>query len=150
MASRELPPVALLRQLLYYEPETGFLYWHMRPSSMFKAGGRRTPGECAQGWNTRYAGKRALFTSNSRGALFGGILGESYLAHRVAWAIYNGSPPVGVIDHINGDGTDNRIVNLRDVTLGDNARNQAIHKNNTSGVSGVDWRESERVWRVRI
>ena len=39
-----------------------------------------------------------------------------YLCHRLAWLYVHGVFPVGVIDHINGDGFDNRIANLRDVT----------------------------------
>ena len=44
---------------------------------------------------------------------------------RLAWVLFYGEAiPEGlVIDHINGDPSDNRIVNLRLVTQKDNARN---------------------------
>jgi len=48
---------------------------------------------------------------------------KSYLAHRLAWFYIHGDWPVGEIDHINQDRTDNRISNLRDVTRSENNRN---------------------------
>ena len=50
--------------------------------------------------------------------------GNIVCAHRLAWVLHYGAWPVGVIDHINRDRADNRIVNLRDVTPTENARNK--------------------------
>lgn len=44
-------------------------------------------------------------------------------AHRLAWFLSTGKWPEGVIDHINGDRSDNRIKNLRDVPSRLNAHN---------------------------
>ena len=41
------------------------------------------------------------------------------------------------IDHINGDTSDNRLENLRCVTRKENALNQKLPRNNTSGHIGV-------------
>lgn len=49
------------------------------------------------------------------------------------------SPYVGVVDHINGDKTDNRRCNLRVASNKENVRNQCIGKRNTSGFKGVSF-----------
>lgn len=47
-----------------------------------------------------------------------------YLAHRVAWLLSFGSWPDGLIDHRDGDTTNNRLENLRLATSKQNAQNQ--------------------------
>lgn len=54
------------------------------------------------------------------------------------------------VDHINGDPFDNRKSNLRVVTTQQNAMNHAIHSNNTSGVSGVNYDTTHNKWVARI
>lgn len=42
------------------------------------------------------------------------INGKEYRGHRIIWEMHNGEIPTGyLIDHINGDRSDNRIENLR-------------------------------------
>ena len=53
------------------------------------------------------------------------------------------------VDHINGDGLDNRRVNLRPVTHGQNIYNQRRRSTNTSGYKGVSHRSSGR-WQAYI
>lgn len=53
-------------------------------------------------------------------------------------------------DHINGDGLDNQRANLRACTHTENMRNRRKHKNNTSGFTGVHWRNSTKKWRAQI
>lgn len=50
--------------------------------------------------------------------------GRQYMAHRIAWALYYNKWPEHTIDHINRDGTDNRIENLRDVPQHVNNQNR--------------------------
>jgi hypothetical protein len=52
------------------------------------------------------------------------------------------------IDHINGDRTDNRIVNLRAVSREENARNRKVPKNSSTGIIGVT-KEGGK-WRAHI
>lgn len=60
--------------------------------------------------------------------------------HRLAWGFYYGEmlPSSIKIDHINGDKSDNRIINLRIANDHENARNKKTMKNNKLGIKGVD------------
>lgn len=58
------------------------------------------------------------------------------LEHRLVWFYVHGEWPKE-IDHINRDGLDNRLCNLREVTHFVNSINRKMHVNNTSGVKGV-------------
>jgi hypothetical protein len=72
------------------------------------------------------------------------------LAHRVVFALHTGAWPVGVIDHINGNRSDNRASNLRDATHTTNARNIAgLPSHNVSGFPGVS-RHAKGGWQVSI
>lgn len=72
---------------------------------------------------------------------------KAILLHRVIMR-----PDVNVqIDHKNGDGLDNRKINLRECTHIQNRFNRKIHKNNKCGYKGVYWQEyPQRKWRVTI
>lgn len=149
MAKKPLPSVDVLRQLLRYEAETGQLFWRVRTADVFEAtAGRSAEHACAL-WNSRYAGKEAL-ASPFEGYLYGKLLGQTELAHRVAWAIHYGEPPPGEIDHINHRRSDNRIINLRIVSDRDNARNQTLRKTSTSNVVGVSFHKLTGKWAAYI
>jgi hypothetical protein len=57
-----------------------------------------------------------------------------------------------VVDHINGNGLDNRRANLRVCSQAENLRNRKIHSNNSCGLKGVYWDDSNRggSWRAQI
>ena len=147
MAASRLPPPNELRQLLRYEPDTGNLFWRTRCDGMFLGRGKPASQLCA-GWNTRYAGSRALGHKNNRGYFSGNICGVPVLAHRAIWAMVRGEWPE-FIDHINGDRADNRLSNLRSVSRVDNNRNRRLNRNNTTGSAGVKRLENGR-WTARI
>jgi hypothetical protein len=143
MYKREDITPEILRQLLRHEPDTGKLFWLPRDRMWFK-----TDRSCST-WNSRYGGKEA-FTTVDMGYKQGSVLDLKIRAHTVAWAIHYGVMPSHSIDHINGDRSDNRIKNLRDVPHSVNGKNQALRRNNTSGALGVSWWSHRGVWAAAI
>lgn len=90
-----------LRENLAYEPATGVFLWKKR-------GPGRTLG-------------RGLGTKVWAGYLTMKVNGEVWLAHRLAWLYIHGEWPVGSIDHIDGNRSNNAIANLRIATAAQNA-----------------------------
>lgn len=60
------------------------------------------------------------------------------------------APPGKQVDHINGNGLDNRRANLRLATASQQQQNRALGKNNTSGYKGVGWWPRQRRWHASI
>lgn len=79
------------------------------------------------------------------------INGVTYGAHRLAFVLYNKRwQELGkVINHLNGNRSDNRRCNLQEATLAENSRHQVtIPSNNTSGAIGVS--RSRNKWRATL
>jgi len=77
------------------------------------------------------------------------ILGKRYYAHRIAWLYHYGSLPE-CIDHIDGDGLNNKISNLRSVTKLENNKNSSMRIDNTSGHKGVFYSKQLNKWCAQI
>lgn len=54
------------------------------------------------------------------------------------------------VDHINGNGLDNRRCNLRICSQGDNVRNRRHASGGTSKYQGVCWNKARRKWQANI
>lgn len=54
------------------------------------------------------------------------------------------------VDHVSGDGLDNRRANLRKATHGQNMMNLKLSIANRSGIKGVCWHKGKGKWRAEI
>jgi len=94
---------------------------------------------------------REIFTCKDRYGYFKTwVPAGNLVAHRVLWALAYGEWPDGPLDHINGDRSDNRLANLRIVSVGENNRNKGLTRKNKSGVVGVSWHSRDKIWRATI
>jgi len=77
------------------------------------------------------------------------VLGRSYLAHRLAWLYMTGSWPEHVVDHKDGNASNNRFDNLRDVPQKWNLQNWGKPRGGSPHV-GVHWHALSQRWRSVI
>ena len=121
MAKTNLTPERL-RELLHYSPETGVFTWLIKLKHNLPIGSK---------------------AGTARGNYLQiGIDQTRYYAHRLAWFWASGGWPENQIDHINRIGTDNRLINLRDVTRSVNCRNTQRKNSHGHGVAmnrGFTW-----------
>lgn len=121
-----------LRELLHYDPETGVF------TRRVTCGARSIAGQIAGSKNKR------------QGHWFISVDSQRHQAHRLAWLYVHGHWPEQNIDHINGDGFDNRIENLRDVSQAVNMQNQRNGRSGTSQYLGVCWDSTKNQWLAQI
>lgn len=119
-----------LRALLDYHPESGIFRW--------KKLTHRIPFGSVAGYLTQQGYRRI------------GVDGRNHFAHRLAWFYVHGKWPNGLIDHINKDTDDNRIVNLREATPQQNSSNLRNPKPNRFGCRGIVWTHTSANWGARI
>jgi hypothetical protein len=120
-----------ISKYLDYNPDTGVITWKIQRSNRKKAGD--------------IAG--VIDSNGYRRIKFSPKL---YLAHRVAWLLYYKEWPQNLIDHINLDVSDNRILNLREATQSQNMMNCTKYKTNTSGIKGVTYNKKRKKWRCYL
>lgn len=107
-----------LREILHYDAGTGIFTW-VKPTSFRVKVGDQAGVSCG-------------------GYVLIGIDGVQYMAHRLAIYYVTGRDPVLEVDHRNQARSDNRYLNLREVTHKMNIENQrAAHKRNSTGLLGA-------------
>ena len=96
-----------LQALLRYEPDTGMIYRLKRTGVTGPKPDMTKPvgSQCAKGY------------------LVFDIRGRQYKLHRLAWALHTGQWPSLLIDHINGNRSDNRWINMREASYAQNTHN---------------------------
>lgn len=125
-----------LRLALHYDPESGVFVWRHRLSSA----GRAVKG-CG-----KIAGALDAY-----GRVVIRLCGQLYFAHQLAWLYAHGKWPDNVIDHINGNRSDNRLTNLRDIPQSVNMQNRRSPKAGHSlKTLGVSWHEGAGRYRARL
>jgi hypothetical protein len=114
-----------------YDGQTGDIRWAI------DVGQRARKGQLA-GWNNKNGYKEVKY------------LGKCYKLHRIAWLLTHLEWPNGYIDHIDGNRSNNRIINLRVVDPLGNSRNAGLRKDSSSGSAGVSWHIRIKKWQARI
>jgi len=71
------------------------------------------------------------------------INGRNFYAHRVAWLLANREWPDGVIDHRDGNRSNNALSNLRVATTQLNMANSKVGARNKTGFKGVSKRNGK-------
>lgn len=117
-------------RLFRYDPETGLLYNRVRRNSRSAAGDM-------VGTHGRYY--RTFFD------------GGEYLVHRIVWLMHYGTWPKDQLDHIDRNGLNNRLDNLRECDTSENHQNQDMtNRKGTSRYIGVCKPSNRDGWRAGI
>ena len=107
-------------ELFRYDPISGKLFWKKRTSRRVKVGDEA-------GTLCRNGGYRIVFINR-----------KGYMVHRIAVLLATGEcDPSKEVDHIDHDGGNNRLDNLRIVDRINNMRNIGLGKTNKTGIIGV-------------
>lgn len=118
--------------VLDYEPDSGSFIWKSMTSLRCVIG--------AEAGSLDKDGYRRVRLFNKR-----------YQAHRLIWLWMTGSWPVGVIDHIDGNPSNNSWSNLRDVSTQCNQLNQKPSNRRTiSGLIGANYDKYANKYLSRI
>lgn len=77
------------------------------------------------------------------------VNGSRMLAHRAAFLYMTGEVPA-IVDHIDGNKTNNAWGNLREASRSQNCQNAKQFRTNSSGEKGVYWSKRDNKWKVTL
>lgn len=125
-----MPSIDILREALDTDFCTGEMRWKVRPRSHFPS------DQEMKRWNTRHAGKLAGNITKFGHRQFK-LLGRLIYVHRAMWKMFHEAEPTGLVQHWDGNSSDNRPSNLIDDSHDINMQNKKLGKNNTTGFRGA-------------
>ena len=125
-----------------YDPVTGIFTHKARPSGVCSS------SRIDNMVRTKFAGRQA--GRKSHGYVTLRIRNVDMRAHRFVWWLTHGEWPQGILDHINGDRSDNRPENLRLADESMNRMNMRLRSDNASGAHGVFFAPSKNRWLAQI
>jgi hypothetical protein len=122
----------LIKEYLHtlFEYKDGNLYWKINKT-------------------TRNLIGKKVGTPTSGGYLNVMVDGINYRIHRLIYMMHYGEFP-DVVDHIDGNRTNNKIENLRQATVSQNNFNTKMRIDNSSGYKNISWSKDRNKWVVRI
>lgn len=118
-----------IKSVIEYNQETGVFTWKVKRGCM-------SAGSVAG-------------SLQSNGYLRLQVLGDEFLAHRLAFLMMTGSIP-DEVDHLDGDRINNSWSNLRAASRTENCHNTSLRVNNKSGFKNVNWHPGMRKWEVQV
>jgi len=124
---------SLIKERCSYDATTGFVTW----KDPKKYGTKHKDGQA--GWNQKVG-------ANTYRTIV--IKYRTIMAHRIAWFLYYDEWPTNEIDHIDGNGLNNKIENLRHVSKRENALNKEIHR--SGRLFGCCFNKRSKKWQAAI
>lgn len=118
----------VIKKRLHYDSVTGKLTWLSLPKNASSA----------------KVGEEAGFI-DSNGYRIVYVDGRQYKAHRLCWFLYYGNWPKQMIDHIDGNKSNNCIDNLRDVSRSRNGLNRQYPRGVWRSSDGAAWEAHIRI-----
>lgn len=122
-----------LLSVFHYDRETGILFWknHWHKNKTYLKG---KEAGCIYKDHNNYYKKITLANKNQ-------------MVHQLIYFLETGEIPE-VIDHIDGNGLNNRMSNLRNTTTRNNLQNTKSHRNGK--LVGAHFHKKENRWRSAI
>ena len=126
--------IEAVKKWLSYDKDSGYFHWKESPMYKVKA------GDVAGTLLLNGCGNKYLSIK---------IEGKRYLAHRIVATMFLGCKEGDFVDHINGNGMDNRIENIRLVSKMQNSRNMKMSARCKTRIMGVSFCKNRNSYVVR-
>lgn len=139
-----------VEKLILVDFENGKLFWKERSEDMFHTS--PNPLKQCEWWNRSFAGNECGCVYDYNGVLYRrtNLNGKSVLNARVILFLHHSyNEPKLVVDHINGNSLDDRLLNLRFVSQHVNSLNKHNTKNK-HGFTGVYYKNNKYFGKLKV